>query len=413
MEKQDLKEVIVEQKAVFERPMKLVQREFSPNIFKTEKIIVVTGIRRCGKSTLMRELSAHYSNYGYINFEDERFLDFTYKDFNVLLEAFLELDPKVRTLFFDEIQNIKGWELFVRRLFTEGYKIFVTGSNARLLSSEIATSLTGRNLKIDLFPFSFNEYLAFVNFKLKQVYTTQEKATLSNLLSEYMLYGGFPEIVKSKDFKELNEIYQDIIIKDLLVRLKIRDTKNFRELALYLLSNTANKISYNNLKNILKFSNTSKVKNYVDFLSEAFLFFTIPKYDPSLKKQIVNDRKVYSIDTGIINAIAFQFSRNSGKLMENLVLIELKRRGQEVYYFEGKTECDFLIKKGTRIAEVIQVAENISKPETKKREIEGILEAMDEYKIKDGTIITNGSEDQIVHENKKIRIVPVWKWLLE
>jgi predicted AAA+ superfamily ATPase len=178
-------------------------------------------------------------------------LNLTAKDFNTLLEIFLELDPETDTLFFDEIQNISGWEKFVRRLFTEGYKIFITGSSSNLLSSEIATSITGRNLKCELFPFSFKEYLLYQKFETKDTYTTKEKASLSRYFEDYVKYGGFPEIVKSRNEKELMEIYQDILIKDLLVRLQIRDSKDFRDLSLYLLSNISRKMSYNNLKNIL------------------------------------------------------------------------------------------------------------------------------------------------------------------
>ena len=413
VEKHFLKQVILEQKNFFENRLDLVQRDAPQNILLSPKIVVITGIRRCGKSTLLKELSSRCKDYGYVNFEDERFIDFTSADFNALLESFLDINPNTKTLFFDEIQNIKGWELFVRRLFTEGYKIFITGSNARLLSSEIATSLTGRNLKVELYPFSFKEYLYYAGFQLKGIYTTNEKVKLSHHLENYLSHGGFPEVVKSKDYAELNEIYQDIVIKDLLVRLKIRNTKDFRELALYLLSNVTNKIIYNNLKNLLCFSNTSKVKNYVDFLSEAYLFFTIVKYDPSLKKQIVSNRKVYAIDTGMINAVAFQFSRNKGKLMENAVFIELKRRGKNIYYFEGKNECDFLIKEGIKITRVIQVAENLAAPETKKREIDGLLEAMNQFKVKEGMIITSDIEKALSFGGKRVKVVPLWKWLLD
>ncbi|MFH1637315.1 MAG: ATP-binding protein [Candidatus Woesearchaeota archaeon] len=413
MEKQVIQQVLLEQKETFGKTIKLVKRIYPETIFKTQKIIAITGIRRCGKSTLLKEISSRYEDYGYVNFEDERFLDFTYKDFNTLLEAFLGISPKVKTFFFDEIQTINGWEKFVRRLFTEGYKIYVTGSNASLLSSEIATSLTGRNLKIELFPFSFKEYLTYKDFPHKKVYTTTEKAQLSKLLEDYLAYGGFPEVIETQNNEELNEIYQDIIIKDLLVRLKIKDTKDFRELALYLLSNICGKISYNNLKALLNFSNTSKVKNYVEYLSEAYMFFTLLKYDPSLKKQIINNRKVYAIDTGIINAVAFQFSKNTGKLMENLVFIELKRRHKNLFYYGGKKECDFLIKEGTKITGAIQVAETIADVKTREREIEGLVEAMERYKLKQGLIITADSEAGIIRNNKKINVVPLWKWLLE
>ena len=374
---------------------------------------MITGVRRCGKSTLLRQIAKKYEEYNYINFEDERLLEFTYKDFNLLLEVFLELHPKAKTFFFDEIQNIIGWEKFARRLFTEEYKIYITGSSANLLSSEIATSLTGRNIRIELYPFSFKEYLKYNNQEIKEIYTTKERATISRYLEEYLKFGGFPEIIQSKDFEELNQIYQDIIIKDLLVRLKIRDSKDFRELSLYLLSNISKKISYNNLKNLLRFSNTSKVKNYVDALREAYLFFSIKKYDHSIKKQIRNDKKIYCIDQGIINATGFKFSKEEGRIIENTVFLELKRRNQQIYYEEEKTECDFLIKEGTKITQAIQVTTNLIEEKTKQREIKGLLEAINKYDLAEGTIITKNSEEIITKEDKKIKIIPLWKFLIE
>lgn len=413
MEKEIIKQTILEQRKLFERDEDIVKREVPEYLLHTPKIVVITGIRRCGKSTLLKEISEGCKNHAYTNFEDERFLEFSAKDFNTLLEIFLEFGPETDTLFFDEIQNIYGWEKFVRRLFTEGYKIFVTGSSSNLLSSEIATSLTGRNFKHELFPFSFKEYLRYQNFETKDVYTTREKAALSGHFEDYLKYGGFPEIAKSRNEKELMEIYQDILIKDLLVRLKIKDSKDFRDLSLYLLSNISRKMSYNNLKNVLGFSNASKVKNYVEFLSEAYLFFTLNKYDPSLKKQIQSARKVYAIDTGLVNAVSFMFSENTGPLLENLVFLELKRRFSEIYYHEGKKECDFLVKEKEKIVQAIQVTASMADPITEKREIEGLEEAMEKHSLKEGYIITKDMEKTVEREGRTIHVIPIIKWLLE
>ncbi len=413
MEKNQLKEIILEQKNTFEKEMEVIPRQISTNAISSPKITVITGIRRCGKSTLLRQIAKEYKEYNYINFEDERLLKFTHKDFNTLLEVFLEIQPKTRTFFFDEIQNITGWEKFARRLFTEQYKLFITGSSANLLSSEIATSLTGRNIRIELYPFSFKEYLQYKKVQTKETYITKERAQIAKYLEEYLTFGGFPEIIISKDYEELNQIYQDIIIKDLLVRLKIRDSKDFRELAMYLLSNVSKKISYNNLKKLLEFSNTSKVKNYIEALTEAYLFFSINKYDPSIKKQIRNEKKIYCIDQGIINATAFKFSKEEGRIIENAVFIELKRRKKEIFYEEEKTECDFIIKKGIEIIEAMQVTSSLAEEKTKQREIKGLINALKKYNLAKGTIITKSHEETIKIENKTIEIIPLWKFLLK
>ncbi len=413
MDKNRLKEIVLEQKESFQRDFEVVQRKIPKKIIESAKITVVTGIRRCGKSTLLRQIAKFYNSYNYINFEDERLLDFHFGDFNLLLEVFMELNEDAEAFFFDEIQNISGWERFCRRLFTDGHKLFVTGSNANLLSSEIATSLTGRNIHTELFPFSFREFLEYKGVKLKETILTKDRAKLSRMLEEYITFGGFPEILKSGDYQELNQLYQDILIKDLIVRLQIRDVKDFRELSLYLLSNVAKKISFNNLKNLLNFSSASKVKNYVDALGEAFLFFTVSKYDPSVKKQIRNEKKIYCIDSGLINATAFRFSREEGRILENIVFLELKRRGKEIFYEEDKTECDFLIKEGLNITAAIQVSVSLADEATRQREINGLLDAMKKYDLPDGLLLTKGAAEDLLIEERRIKIMPAWAFLLE
>lgn len=412
MDKTTLHQVIIEQREMFKVKKDYVERKIPEQTISSEKIIVITGIRRCGKSTLLKQLAKKYEHHAYINFEDERLLNFSHEDFKTLLEIFIQDDPDIKTLFFDEIQNVFGWEKFVRRLFTEGYKIFVTGSNARLLSSEIATSLTGRNMTVRLYPFTFIEFLAFNNFPQKDIFTTKERAALATHLSDYLTFGGMPEIVKSRNLEELSQIYRDILVKDLLVRFKIRDAKDFRELSLYLLSNVSSRISYNNLKNMLEFSATSKVKKYVDYLIEAYLFYTIPKFDYSIKKQIVNDKKVYAADTGMINATGFAFTKNTGQVIENAVFLELLGRGKEIYYHQSDRECDFLIRKGRNIVSAVQVTTTLEDPKTRQREIEGLHSAMQAHKLDHGTIIIADGEERTMEGNRKIKVIPLWKVLL-
>jgi predicted AAA+ superfamily ATPase len=393
--------------------VKIITRNIPAGFAKSKKIGVISGIRRSGKSTLLKQIAKEYSGYYYFNFEDERLLDFKAKDFNVLLEALLELHGEQKVFFFDEIQNVYGWEKFVRRLFEDGRKIFITGSNAKLLSSELATTLSGRHLKMELYPFSFAEFLEYEKFLQKDFYDTKEKSILAKKFSTYLEYGGFAEIVISKNKKELEQLYQDIIIKDLMVRFKIRETKVFREIALYLLSNNTLPMSFNNVRAMIGVKSVTTVKNYVDFFEEAYLFFSLFKFDYSIKKQIINDRKVYAIDTGLINAVAFNFSENRGRNIENIIFLELKRRALDIFYYKGKNECDFVVRKGSKISEAIQVTQSLDNPAVEKREIAGLLEAMEKFNLKNGLIITESQDEERRVGGKKIKIVSAWRWLLE
>lgn len=412
MDKRLLQLTAIEQRKIFEKQDDFVVREVNNLAIETNKVTAISGIRRSGKSTLLKQIAKDLTGYYYLNFEDERLIDFTYSDFNKLYEVFLENFGEQGVFLFDEIQNIYGWEKFVRRLFDEGKKVFVTGSNAKLLSSELATSLTGRNLKLELFPFSFKEFLSYRNVEMKNFYDTREKSAIINYCKEYLKSGGFPEIIISRNAEELKQLYQDVILKDLIVRFKIRDVKAFRELALFLVSNVASPASFNNLKKILGFKSVTTVKSYIDFLEESYLIFSVPKFDYSIKKQIINEKKIYAIDTGIINSVAFSFSDNFGRLLENVAYIELKRRGHVIYYHKNKNECDFVVKQGTKIIQAIQVTEILNQ-KTRDREVAGLVGAMEDYQLTSGTIVTFDQEEEIKVNKHIIKVMPIWKWLLD
>lgn len=412
MDKNLLKEIILEQMQSFSIKKDILKREISASFLKTKKISIITGIRRSGKSTLMRQIAETSGAFYYFNFEDERLLDFSKNDFNSLWEVFLELYGERKIVFFDEIQYIVGWEKFISRLFNDGRKIFITGSSANLLSRELGTALTGRHIKTELYPFSFKEWLLYSGVSDKNFLTTTDRAKIKHQFNLYLEFGGFPEVVISRDKNELKQLYQDVIIKDLLVRFKIRETKAFRELVLYLISNVGSQISFNNLKNILGFKSVTTVKNYIEFLEEAYLVFSLSKYDYSVKKQIVNDRKIYGIDTGIIKEVAFSFSKNSGHVLENVVFLEFKRRGQEIYYYRDKVECDFLVREGNKIISVWQVVDHLN-ANNKDREVSGLIAAMKEYNLLEGTILTDSTSGEMELDGLKITIKPVWQWLLE
>jgi uncharacterized protein len=412
MDKNTLRQIIIDQREQFKKTDRIIKRNINEDFLTSKKISVISGVRRSGKSTLLKYISQSYENYYYLNFEDERLLNFNAGNFNILYEVFLSLYGEQKIIFFDEIQDVAGWEKFVSRLYGDGYKIYITGSNAKLLSSELATSLTGRHIKIELFPFSFAEFLEYKKFSYCKNLDSKEKSRLLRLFDEYLEFGAFPEMVESQSEEEIKQLYQDILIKDLIIRFGIREIKAFRELALYLLSNISSNISFNNLMKILEFKSVTTVKNYIENLESAYLFFTVNKFDYSLKKQIINDRKIYSIDTGLINFVSFAFSKNTGKLLENLVFIELRRRGVESFYHHAKKECDFLLRKGRAIISAIQVTRAITK-ENKEREVAGLMEAMDIYNLNTGLILTYDQGYEIKAGHKKILIMPIWKFLLE
>ncbi|MEK7202729.1 MAG: ATP-binding protein [Patescibacteria group bacterium] len=406
-----LEKIILDQAKTFKEKNSGVAREIDfKKYLKTEQITVISGIRRSGKSTLLKQFSNYCPNYYYLSFDDERLIDFSVSDFQNLMVVF-QKQFYSKTIFLDEIQNVQKWERFTRRIFEEGYKIFITGSNAKLLSSELATHLTGRYYKIELYPFSFKEFLKFNKVSYNKV-TSEKEAEILKKFDNYLENGGFPEYVKTKNQESLKQIFEDIVYRDILARFRIREVKNFKLLVNYLFTNFTKEINYNFLKNFLEFKSATTVKNYIEFMREGYLAFELFKYDYSLKKQYVSNKKIYVIDNGVRNAVAFSFSKDGGKLLENLVFLELKRRGEEIFYYKGKKECDFIIKKGVQIREAIQVSQSLADFETEKREIDGLLEAMEKFKLKKGLIITESLEKEKIIKSKKIKIVPAWKWLL-
>lgn len=407
-----LENIIIDQAETFKSKKLGTLRDVDfKQYLKTKQITVISGIRRSGKSVLLKQFSQHYKKFYYLNFDDERLIDFSVTDFQNLMVAFRK-QFETRVLLLDEIQNVPKWERFVRRLFEEGYKIFLTGSNAKLLSGELATHLTGRYLKIELYPFSFQEFLRFHDSSFLPKGTRQE-VEIQKYFKQYLFGGGFPEFVKTKNAEINRQIFEDIVYRDLLSRFKIRETKNFKLLVNYLFTNIASQISYNSLKILLNIKSATTVKNYIEFIGESYLAFELMKYDFSLKKQYVSNKKIYAIDNGLRNSVAFAFSEDIGKMLENMVFIELKRRGTEVYYFKDKKECDFVVRKGLKITEAIQVTRSLADPKAAEREVAGLLEAMEKFKLKTGLIITENQEEEKVIAGKKIKIMPVWKWLLK
>lgn len=406
-----LKEVIADQDFCFRKKDQGILRDLNFSKYhSTKQIVVISGPRRAGKSTLLRQFAQSFPEFYYITFDDERFIDFKVEDFQQLMIAFKQRYES-HVIFIDEIQNIDNWERFVRRLYEEGFKIFITGSNANLLSSELATHLTGRYFKIELYPFSFKEFLKFKkNIDLHKK-DSGTKASILKLFNRYLNEGGFPEFIKYDDSEYLKRIYEDIIYKDLLVRYKIREVKAFRVLANFLFTNFTKKISYNSLKNVLGFKSVMSVKNYIEFMKESYLIYELYSYDFSLKKQIISDKKCYVIDNGLRNHTSFSFSDDKGRLLENLVFLELKRRNHEIFYFKKDKECDFIIKERGKIITAIQVVYEMDLF-NREREINGLLEPLKEFGLKKGLLLTESQEEKIKISNKTIEVLPVYKFLL-
>lgn len=416
MNKDRLKEILLDQKEVFEQPKQLIDRNIDlEKYINTCQVVIISGVRRCGKSSLLylikEKMQLDEASYCYFNFDDERIIP----DVTVLEDIYnlhIEIYGREPILFFDEIQNISHWEKFINRIYEKGIKVFVSGSNAKLLSSEISTSLTGRNKVLEIFPFSFSEYLRFKkrNYNARRL-TSKDKALLVKDFNQYLENGGFPLVVKESDLEIINGYFQDILYRDIISRYKLIQVNEIKQIGLYFASNIGKLFSYATLQKISGVKSTSSIKNYLEYYEQSYLFFYIKKFDFSVKKQIMNPKKVYAIDPAIVHRLGFNFSQNKGRVLENIVYLELLRRGKEVYFYSGKNECDFLIKEGLKINSAIQVSWTLNNANI-KREIDGLRDAMSNYDLRRGLLITTDSDETDLINDDSIEIIPIWKWLL-
>lgn len=415
MDKQVLHNIVVDQKEQFISRSGLIERDVVLDKFlTTNQVVVISGVRRCGKSSLLsmirNRLRLQESEFCYLNFDDERVVP----HIGVLSELYalhLELYRKEPVLFFDEIQLVDGWEKFVNRMYEQGRKIFVTGSNARLLSSEISTSLTGRTKVLELYPFSFSEYLRYSGRSYDmQKLSVRQLSLLKNDLNTHLVQGGFPIVLKEKDIELINGWFQDILYRDIVARYRITSVAEVKQIALYLASNIGKIFSYATLQSISGIKSVSSVKDYLHYYESSHLFFYLRKFDYSVKKQIMNSRKVYTIDNAVASRLGFRFSENIGRLMENAVFIELKRRNKDIFYHSGKYECDFLVIENLTAVEAIQVTYELKEVNI-KREINGLKEAMQQFNIAHGTIITFEQENYEAELPANVDIIPLYKWL--
>lgn len=418
MNKEEIKKVIIGQSEA-KRAIQYVERDSrvqSEVSSRNPFIRIVAGVRRCGKSTLVEQVrkSSAESDFA-LNFDDNRLTDFTATDFEKLYEAFHELYEPQKSWYFDEIQNIEGWELFVRRLHNEGHKVFITGSNARMLSAELGTHLTGRYIQSELFPYSFPEFLRFKNIHLSKnfIYSPEETTQLKKVFREYITTGGFPEYLQTQMPDYLKFLYENIVYRDVLTRHQIRNTQTFLEMAHYLISNISKETSYNALRKNFGISNAISAKEYIGYLEDAYLLFSINKFDYSLKKQLSNPKKIYCIDTGLASMVSFAFSENTGRKLENIIFLHLRRNHSGIYYHKSVYECDFLVVNQGKVENAVQVCRSLNEAETRKRELRGLFEAMQEYGLPEGYIITEDEEELIEENDVIVYVLPAWKYLLQ
>ena len=392
------------------------------------QILALIGIRRAGKSTLMFQLMKKLVNRGtrendllYINFEEPLFTQYLSLDLlDNILTAFREIvRPSGKIfLFLDEIQDIPSWERWIRVRTDQGVKVIISGSSSKLLSSELGTLLTGRQISFHVHPFSFREFIFSQGVHTENLLDTlKQKAEIGGLLHDYLKWGGFPEAVLITDEHKkrilLTQYFEDILYKDIAFRHGLKDINLLKKLGVYALTNIGNKVSYSRLAKDMALPSVETVRHYFSFLQEAFLLYELPKFSFKYREQVKTPRKLYAADVGMRNSVAFRFSQDIGRLAENFVFLELKRRGYEVFYFQKKHELDFYARHESEDALLINVAWEIGGRTTRQRELAGLQEAMAELGVRNGLLLTERTEEEIKTQQGNIAVRPLWLWAIE
>ena len=372
---------------------------------------LITGPRRAGKSVYAMQILSD-KNYAYLNFDDTLLLGAF--DEGSVMQALAEVYPGYEYLLIDEVQNLHSWDAWVAKLYRRGVNLVITGSNANMLSSEMATLLTGRYLEIKIFPFSMEETLNYrgapINAELPD-----ERARLALEMDDYLKKGGYPEIVKNREIEQayLSAMFDSIILKDAAQRHKIRKITELYDLADYLISNYSNPLSYNEIAKELSLSSVTTVKKFCGYLAEPYLFFYLPRYDNKLKEMKKAPRKVYVIDNGFIYTRSFELSSNNGRQLKNMVFIELLRRGfvlkKSLFYYRTSNdkEVDFVTRDGRKVTSLIQVSYDISKTKTRERELDALVKASEELKCDNLLLITWDQNEEVNYKGKMISILSV------
>ncbi|MBI5206524.1 MAG: ATP-binding protein [Candidatus Firestonebacteria bacterium] len=420
-----IKDIILKQK---NEKNKLLAQNYIPrekinnreNLVNNDLIKVITGPRRAGKSTFSLLLFKD-KEFAYINFDDENLVKID--NYDELLKEIFTVYGETKYLLFDEIQNIPNWELFINRLHRQGYNILLTGSNAKLLSKELSTYLTGRHIPIEILPFNFKEFLAArqFSFSMDELNLPEIKGKLLNYLESFIINGGFPELVvkyiNPKGY--LDTLLDSILFKDIVNRYKIRFPQKIYDLEIYILNNFASELSFRKLCNRLGFNSVVTLEKYLCYLEEAYLAFILNRYSHKTHERISSPKKIYIVDNGYITVKAIQFSNNSGKLMENFVFTELIKKGfkpnHDLFYYKTRNnkEVDFITRQNIETKALIQVVYQVNETSTKEREIKALVEASEELKCNNMIILTWDYYEQKKIDEKVINFIPLWKWLLE
>lgn len=383
-------------------------------LLESHLIKLITGPRRVGKST-QALLMLRGKNFAYLNFDSQSLLDAW--DSNLVMRILDDVYPNYEYLLLDEVQNLEGWDLWVSELYRMGKNLVITGSNAKMLSSEMATVLTGKYLQVEMLPFSLEEFFDWNKLNLHEV-REEQKTNALVLTDDYMRNGGYPEAVAARQLTRsyLDTLFDSIVWKDVAKRHHVRNITDLNNLAMYLVSNFCNPISANDLAEELGFSSVNTTKKFLDYLHEPYLFYYLPRYNNKLKLMKKGARKVYVVDNGFVTAKAFALSDNLGRLLENQVFIELIRRGYDtdksMFYYRSRNdkEVDFVLRKGPHISCLVQVCYDMSSPKTQKREVESLIECAGELKCNNLVIVTYNDERTIEKDGYKISVVPIAKF---
>lgn len=383
-------------------------------LLNSHLIKLITGPRRVGKST-QALLMLRNRNFAYLNFDSQQLLDAW--DADLVMRMLDDVYPGYEYLLLDEVQNLDAWDLWVSELYRLGKNLVITGSNAKMLSSEMATALTGKYLKVEMLPFSLEEFFDWNKLDLSKL-NHEQQADASALMDDYLRNGGYPEVVASRQLTRtyLDTLFDSIVWKDVAKRHSVRNVTDLNDLALYLVSNFCNPVSANELTEELGFSSVNTTKKFMDYLHEPYLFYYLPRYNNKLKLMKKAPRKVYVVDNGFVAAKAFSLSDNLGRLLENQVFVELLRQGYDtdktMFYYRSRNdkEVDFVLRQGTHIEQLVQVCYDMNNAKTEKREVDSLLECAEELNCSNLAIVTNNDGRVIEKDGYRIEVVPVAQW---